>query len=111
MPKVIFVSLALLASTPAWAIDKAYLGVWTAKAGECDFSGAGPFRITARGLEEHETSCRTKRARQDSTGWSVQMSCANEGSVDKISLHWQLLSNGHLKEVSKDGNKDYVRCP
>jgi hypothetical protein len=53
---------ALFAATPAYTLDSSYIAAWTPEPGKCDFSGAGPFRITANGLEEHELSRRTKSA-------------------------------------------------
>lgn len=111
MLKTLVPPLMLLTWTPAWAIDGDDIGAWTPEPGKCDFSGAGPFRITAKGLEEHEASCRIKRARRDGAGWSVQLSCASEGNTSNINLHWQILPNGHLKEISKEKVADFVRCP
>lgn len=107
----ITIVLSLLATGSASGFERAYLGAWTREPGRCDFSGFGPFRITRGGLEEHESFCRTRHARRDATGWSVRLSCAAEGDTTDVDLHWQILPNGHLREVSKEGTKDYVRCP
>jgi hypothetical protein len=99
----------LLTGTPAFAIDRAYMVVWTPEPGKCD--GPGPFQITARGLDEHEASCRTIHAARNGAGWTVQLVCAAEGETSKLNVQWQLLPNGHLREKIDGKVNDYVRCP
>lgn len=103
--------IILFAATPALAIDGKYLGTWTSEPGNCNLDSLGPFRITKKGIDGREVSCQTKRARQDGAGWSVQMSCLTEDKPKNTSVLWQILPNGHLKEVSKGKSTDYVRCP
>lgn len=104
------VPILLLISTPAQAIDRAYLGVWTPEPGNCDFSGAGPFRITEKGIEEHEHACTTERATPDGDGWVVHLSCVGEGYKSNLTLRWKILPNGHLREIAKGKVVEYVRC-
>jgi hypothetical protein len=103
-------ALFLLPCTPTFAFDSSYIGAWTPEPGKCDFGGAWPFRITAKGLEGHELSCRTKRARRDGGGWSVQLTCAGEGETSTLKLHWQILPDGRLRETSKGKVANFVRC-
>jgi hypothetical protein len=63
-----FAPILVLISTPAFAVDRAYLGAWAPDYGKCNFSGAGPFRITAKGIEGHEFTCTTQRTTSDSAG-------------------------------------------
>jgi hypothetical protein len=97
-------------STPALAIDGAYIGDWTPEPGKCDFSGFGPFRITAKGMEGHEESCTTKHAKSDNDGLRVQLSCAAEGRTYDLALRWKIMPDGHLRETTKKKVVDYVRC-
>jgi hypothetical protein len=99
-----------LISGPALAIDHAYLGVWTREAGQCDFSGAGPFRITPKGITGHEFDCTTKRATPDGGGWLVRLSCSGEGNTYNLTLRWKILPDGHLREIAKGKVVEYVRC-
>lgn len=102
--------ILVVISTPAFAIDAAYIGAWTPEPGKCDFSGFGPFRITAKGIEGHEESCTMKHAKSDKDGLLVQLSCAAEGETFKRALRWKIMPDGHLRETTKEKVVDYVRC-
>ena len=102
--------ILILISGPAFAIDRAYIGAWTPEPGKCDFSGSGPFRITAKGIEGHEFGCTTKRTASDSGGLLVYLSCAGEGDTYNLTLRWKITPNGHLRETTKEKVVEYVRC-
>jgi hypothetical protein len=103
--------ILVLISAPAFAVDRAYIGAWTPDdPGKCDFSGSGPFRITAKGIEGHEFACTTKRATSDSAGLLVYLSCAGEGDTYNLTLRWKITPNGHLRETTKEKVVEYVRC-
>ena len=104
------VPILVLISTPAFAIDQAYIGASAPVSGKCDFSGSGPFRITAKGIEGHEFTCTTKRATSKSAGLLVYLSCAGEGDTYNITLRWKITPNGHLRETTKEKVVEYVRC-
>jgi hypothetical protein len=100
----------LLISTQALAIDRTYLGAWTPEPGKCDFSGAGPFKITPQGIEGHEFDCTMKRATPDSGGWLVHLSCTAEGNTYSLTLRWKITPGGQLRETTKDKVVEYARC-
>jgi hypothetical protein len=104
------VPILLLISNPALAIDPAYLGVWAREPGNCDLSGAGPFRITPKGITGHEFDCTTKRAIPNGGGWLVHLSCAGEGDTYNLTLRWKILPDGHLRETAKGKVVEYMRC-
>ncbi len=104
------IPIVVLISAPALAIDRAYLGAWTPEPGKCDFSGAGPFRITPKGIEGHEFDCTTKRATPGDTGWRVHLSCSAEGNTYNLTLRWKITTDGHLRETTKKKVVEYVRC-
>ena len=107
-----FAPILVLISTPAFAVDRAYLGAWAPDYGKCNFSGSGPFRITAKGIEGHEFTCTTKRTTTDSAGLLVYLSCSGKGEGDtyNLTLRWKILPNGHLRETTKEKVFEYVRC-
>jgi hypothetical protein len=102
--------ILVLISAPAFAVDGAYIGAWTPEPGKCDFSGSGPFRLTAKGIEGHEFRCTTKRTTSDSAGLLVYLSCAGEGDTYNLTLRWEITPNGHLRETTKEKVVEYVRC-
>jgi hypothetical protein len=104
------VPILVLISTPAFAVDRAYIGAWAPDSGKCDFSGSGPFRITAKGIEGHEFTCTTKPATSESAGLPVYLSCAGEGDTYNLTLRWKITPNGNLRETTKEKVVEYVRC-
>ena len=104
------VPILVLISTPALAVDQAYLGAWAPDPAKCNFSGSGPFRITAKGIEGHEFTCTTKRTTSDSAGLLMNLSCADEGNTYDLTLRWKIMPNGHLRETTKEKVVEYVRC-
>jgi hypothetical protein len=104
------VPLLVVISTPAFAIDRAYIGAWAEDPRKCNFSGSGPFRITEKGMEGHEFVCTTKRATSESAGLRVDLSCAQEDNTYNITLRWKITPNGHLRETTNEKVVEYVRC-
>jgi hypothetical protein len=101
----------ILISTPALAIDPAYLGLWAPSPEACKPDDRTAFRITPKGISGRELECETKQASSDSSGWLVRLWCGSEGTDSTITLRWRLIPNGHLHEDQKGGKSyDYVRC-
>jgi hypothetical protein len=105
------VPILVLISTPALAIDPAYLGLWAPSPEACRPDDRTAFRITPKGISGRELECETKQASSDSSGWLVRLRCGSEGTDSTITLRWRLMPNGHLHEDQKGGKSyDYVRC-
>jgi hypothetical protein len=107
----IVASILLFASTPALAIDPAYLGFWVSNPSQCHYrEWPGQFKITPKGREEQESSCSTRRASRDGSAWVVRLSCSGEGEIYKLSLRWELTPDGRLRETRDGKVHEYVRC-
>lgn len=105
------VPMLLAMSTPALAIDPAYLGVWAPSAQECTGDDRTAFRITPQGMSGREIECETKAESSDSDGWLVRLWCGQEGVDLTLTLRWRLEPDGRLREVQEDGKRyEYIRC-
>jgi len=101
----------ILISTPALAIDPAYLGLWAPSPEACRPDDRTAFRITPKGISGRELECETKQASSDNSGWLLRLWCGSEGTDSTITLRWRLMPNGHLHEDQKGAKSyDYVRC-
>jgi hypothetical protein len=105
------IPILVMISTPAMAIDAAYLGVWAPSPEACNADDRTAFRITPKGISGRELECETKQASADGAGWRVRLWCGSEGYDSTITLRWRLAPDGHLHETQKGGKSyDYVRC-
>ncbi len=104
------VPILILISTPALAIDQAYVGVWAPSAEACTADDRSPFRVTSNGIDGREWGCNVKRAARDRVGWLLHLSCAAEGNEYVLNLRWHLSPDGHLHETNKGKLYEYVRC-
>jgi hypothetical protein len=104
------IPILVLISTPALAIDPAYLGFWAPSPGACRADDRTAFRITPRGISGWEFECKMKQASSDGAGWLVHLSCGAEGNDYTLTLRWHLAPNGHLRETQKGKSQEYVRC-
>ena len=102
--------LLVAISTPAWALDPAYLGVWAPNPKACRDGGREAFRITQKAVYGREWRCDIKQASSDGAGWVVHLACAVEGTDSTKTWRWQLTPNGRLHEKQEDQSADYVRC-
>jgi hypothetical protein len=97
-------------STPALAIDPAYVGVWAPSPEACKDAGSTAFRITPNGIYGREWQCKIQQASSDGAAWLVRLSCAAEGNEYGLNLRWQLAPNGRLRETQKGQLSEYGRC-
>lgn len=104
------IPILALISTPALAIDSAYVGVWAPSAEACKADDRTAFRITPKGADGKEWQCDIKKASQDGAGWRVRLSCAAEGNEYTLILRWHLTPDGRLRETNKGKTHEYVRC-
>src|SRR5690349_2103060 len=70
----------VLISTPALAIDPAYLGVWAPSPQSCRAGDRTAFRFTPKGISGIELECETKQASSDGSSWLVRLWCGSEGT-------------------------------
>jgi hypothetical protein len=105
------IPILVLISTPALAIDPAYLGLWSLSLDECSADDRTAFRITPKGISGKELECEIKQQSSDGGGWRVRLWCGSEGYDSTLTLRWRLMPNGRLHEDQKGGKSyDYVRC-
>jgi hypothetical protein len=100
--------LVVATSSPALAIDAAYLGYWAPDAESCTPHDA--VRITPKGFSGREEACQTKEAHREGGGWLLRLRCASEGKDSTITLRWQLGPDGRLLETQTGQTTAYVRC-
>jgi hypothetical protein len=107
----ILISILVLISTPAQALDPAYLGLWSPSLYACSADDRTAFRITPKGISGKELECTIKQQSSDAGGWLVRLWCGSEGSDSTLTLRWRLMPNGQLHEDQIGGKSyDYVRC-
>jgi hypothetical protein len=104
------IPVLVLISTPALAIDPAYLGFWAPSPKACRADERTAFRITPKGISSYEEGCEINQASPDGAGWLVRLSCASEGYDSTVTLRWQLMPNGRLRETMKGRTSEYIRC-
>ncbi len=104
------IPMMVLISTPALAIDPAYVGVWAPSPEACKADDRSAFRITPKGADGREWDCDMKKASNDGAGWLVHLACAAEGNDYTLILRWQLAPDGRLHEIKKGQSHEYVRC-
>jgi hypothetical protein len=101
--------------SPALAESAAYVGVWAQKPADCKVEvGNGsdsPMEITPKKIYGREYQCDIKRVSTSSSGWTMRLSCASEGTESAETMRFKLASRGHLHETGSWGTHDYVRCP
>jgi hypothetical protein len=108
-------TVLLLISTPAFALDREYLGHWievsSAPLREVCIDLAG-FHITPQGTRTDREQCKVISETRDGTGWKMRFSCVYvEGGKGTKNLRWQMLPDGHLREIENNQTTDFVRCP
>jgi hypothetical protein len=107
----LLVPMLVMISTPALAIDPAYLGVWAPILEACNPDDRTAFRITLKGISGRELECETKQESSDGAGWRVRLWCGSEGADSTITLRWHLAPDGRLREDQEGGKSyEYVRC-
>src|SRR4051812_1675133 len=106
----ILTPILLLISTPAFAVDQAYLGYWIVNVEGCRPDELAGFRITPTGMTADKTRCNFIKQTRDGHGWKVRLSCVIEGGKSTVNLRWQMLPDGHLRETDSGQTTDYVRC-
>ena len=92
--------------SPASAIDKSYLGEWSAT----DCGGEPALIITPTGISGTEYLCKTTKSSKSKKGWALIMKCGGEDGDYSYKTTFLLLKNGRLRETNADRTTEFRRC-
>ncbi|MBL8569205.1 MAG: hypothetical protein JNK84_08975 [Phreatobacter sp.] len=123
--KALPIAIAALAAIPGGSSDAlaqpasapGYVGRWAAEASWCrnrpGTTDELPIRLTARGMEGMENSCRFTRIEGASPEWRVARTCQVEGMTQRDRI--VLRREGNSLRITYRGPANdsvlYVRCP
>lgn len=115
---------ALVAAPGSWnnavaqpAGEPGYAGRWAYQAGWCrnrpGTTDELPMRVTARGMEGMESSCRFTRIEGGSPEWRVARTCQVEGMTQRDRIVLRREGNSLRITFPGRGNESvlYARCP